>query len=185
MQMVGDSQWFAVRVMVQREYVVAEQLRRRGMATFIPTEIRGHKRSSYSKGTAEFAVPIMPGLIFVGFPCEPVWYDFMLLTHLIVAPFSLGTEGMPSRLDFVKLLRFFAGVNDGCMVRDKEGLRLIHIPGHAPVRSLDTRVKTISARRKAEKAKPKRMKKDDPVPTVIPPRKYTDFLSRFVHGGIA
>jgi len=178
-----DPQWYAIRVMVQREYVVAEMLRKQGLATYIPTEVRGHKRSSYSKGQAEFAVPIMPGLVFVGFPSAPVWYDLLERNHLIVAPFSLGTEGMPTRLDFVKLLRFFSGVNDGCMFRDEEGLRLIHIPGRKPIRPLTTRVRIISARRKMEKAKPKRAERDEPVVTVPAPRRYADFLSRFVHGG--
>lgn len=185
-EIAADPQWYAVRVVVQHEYAVAEMLRRQGLATYTPTEIRTLKRASYAKGKAEFAVPILPGLVFVGFPSAPVWYDLLLRNHLIVAPFSLGSEGMPTRLDFVELLRFFSGVNDGCMFRDERGLRLIHIPGRKPVRPLTTRVKTISARRKAEKAKAKRQdSKSGPVPTVAPPRKYADFLSRFVHGGTA
>jgi transcription antitermination factor NusG len=180
-----DPQWYAVRVVVQREYVVAEMLRRQGLSTFIPTEVRAHKRSSYSKGQADFAVPILPGMVFVGFPSAPAWYDVLERNQLIVAPFSLGTEGTPTRLRMDRLLEFFSGVSDGCMVRDKEGLRLIHMPGRSPVRALDTRVKTISARRKAEKSKPARAKRDDPVPTVPAPRKYADFLSRYVHGGTA
>lgn len=179
-----DPQWFAIRVLVQREYVVAELLRRKGIATFVPTEIRMLKRASYSKGRAEFAVPIMPGLVFVGFPSAPAWYD-VLKNHLIVAPFSLGTDGLPTRLDFLKLLQFFSGVHDGCMVRDEQGLRLIQIPGRKPIRPLTTRVRTISARRKAEKAKPHGRERHDPVPIATPPRKYADFLSRFVHGGVA
>lgn len=176
-----DPQWYGLIVLIQREYVVAEMLRRQGLATFIPTEIRALKRASYSKGRAEFAVPFMPGLVFVGFPSAPAWYD-VLRNHLIVAPFSLGTDGLPTRLDFVELARFFAGVHDGCMFRDGDGLRLIHIPGRKPIRPLTTRVKTISARRKSEKAKPKRERHDTAV-AVPPPRKYADFLSRFVYGG--
>lgn len=182
---LDDPQWYAVRVMIQREYVVAEMLRKQDVATFIPTEVRAHKRSSYSKGQADFAVPILPGMVFVGFPSAPAWYDVLDRNPLIVAPFSLGTEGTPTRLRMDRLLEFFSGVSDGCMVRDKEGLRLIHMPGRSPVRALDTRVKTISARRKAEKAKAKRPAKDAPPPTSPPPRKYADFLSRYVHGGSA
>ena len=180
----SDPQWYAVRVVVQHEYAVAEMLRRQGLATYTPTEIRTLKRASYSKGRAQFAVPILPGLVFVGFPSAPAWYDLLMRNHLIVAPFSLGSEGMPTRLSIAKLLGFFSGVNDGCMVRDRDGLRLIQIPGHQAVRPLTTRVKTISARRKAEKAKPRQDKEEEPK-TVPAPRKYADFLSRFVHGGIA
>lgn len=178
-----DPQWYAVRVMVQHEYDVAEFLRKQGFATYIPTEIRALKRASYSKGRAEFAVPILPGMVFVGFPSAPAWYDVLERNHLIIAPFSLGTQGMPTRLDFVKLLRFFSGVSDGCMFRDGEGLRLIHIPGRKPIRPLTTRVRTISARRKAERAKPKRPDNGSATPTATPPRQYADFLSRYVHGG--
>lgn len=183
----ADPQWYAVRVAVQREYFVAELMRKQGLSTYIPTEVRGLKRASYSKGRAEFAIPILPGLVFVGFPSEPAWYDVMR-NHLIVAPFSLGTEGAPTRLDFVKLLKFFSGVSDGCMVRDREGLRLVHIPGRSPIRPLTTRVRTISAKRrgKSEKAVPKGTDKSvEPIATVAAPRKYADFLSRFVHGGEA
>lgn len=95
-EIAADPQWYAVRVVVQHEYAVAEMLRRQGLATYTPTEIRTLKRASYAKGKAEFAVPILPGLVFVGFPSAPVWYDLLLRNHLIVAPFSLGSEGHPS-----------------------------------------------------------------------------------------
>lgn len=182
-----DPQWYAVRVAVQREYFVAELMRKQGLSTYIPTEVRGLKRASYSKGRAEFAIPILPGLVFVGFPSEPAWYDVMR-NHLIVAPFSLGTEGAPTRLDFVKLLKFFSGVSDGCMVRDRDGLRLVHVPGRSPIRPLTTRVRTISAKRRGQSEKTGAKKADkaaENVVTVAAPRKYADFLSRFVHGGDA
>jgi len=179
----ADPQWYAIRVAVQHEYFVAELLRRQGLSTYIPTEVRALKRATYSKGKAEFAIPIMPGLVFVGFPSEPVWYE-VLRNHLIVAPFSLGTEGAPTRLNFVELLKFFSHMSDGCMVRDAAGLRLIHIPGRKPIRPLTTRVKTISARRRTEREKQERTGDDEPT-GIAPPRRYADFLSRFVHGGVA
>lgn len=183
--MDDDPQWYVVRVLLQREYVVAEMLRKQGFATFVPTEVRGLKRSSYSKGQAEFAVPILPGLVFVGFPSAPAWYDVLEHNHLIVAPFSLGSAGMPTRLDFIKLFGFFNRVNDGCMIRDRDGLRLIHVPGRKPIRPLTTRVKTISARRKGKQIAESKRDRHETAPVVAAPRKYADFLSRYVYGGIA
>lgn len=175
-----DPQWYAVRVMIQREHAVAGMLREQGYGTLVPTEVRTHKRSSYSKGKAEFGVAMIPGCIFVGFPSEPAWYD-VLRNHLIVAPISLTSDGMPTRIHIQTLMAFFAGVSDGCMVKD-DGLRLIHIPGRTPVRALDTRVRTISAKRRQEKEK-RPMQAGGKVPVVAPPRQYADFLARHVYGG--
>lgn len=173
-----DPHWYVLRVMPQREFVVAYLLRKQGMATFIPTEVRTHKRSSYSKGKVEFAVPIIPGCVFAGFPGEPAWYD-LLRNDLILGP--VGMDGRPWRLDFVRLLRFFASQNDGCMVMD-EGLRLIRIPGRTPVRALTTRARTISPRKR--KPKDRNIEKAaDAIPVQVAPQQYADFLSRFVHGG--
>lgn len=166
-----DPQWFALRVMPQQEYVVAYLLRKQGCATFTPTEIRSHKRSSYSKGKADFATALIPGLVFAGFPGEPAWFN-VLKNTLILGP--IGMDGKPWRLDFLELLTFFSGINDGCMFIDKDGLRLIHIPGRTPVRALTTRAKTVSARKRAKR--PKKVQ-------VQPPSASVDFLARFVHGG--
>lgn len=173
-----DPQWYALRVMPQREYVAAYLLRKQGCATFIPTEVRSHKRSSYAKGNADFAVPIIPGVVFTGFPTPPAWYD-ILRNDLILGP--VGMDGKPWRLDFVRLLSFFSGLDDGCMVLD-DGLRLIHIPGRNPVRALTTRAKTISPRKRQPKKPGNRR---DAVPVQRPTAKQADFLSRFVHGGTA
>ena len=173
-----DPQWYALTVPPQKEYVVAYLLRKRGMATFIPTEIRTHKRSGYSKGKAEFAVPIIPGVVFAGFPTQPAWY-YLLRNELIWG--VIGMDGRPWRLNIWKLLKFFGGVHDGCMVFDG-GLRLIHIPGRPPVRSLTTRTRTISKKRR-EATRPRVV--DDGGPRVEAPKPHhTDFLSRFVHGAL-
>ena len=177
-----DPQWYVLRVLPQKEYWAAEMLRQQGCATYCPTEVRTHKRSTYSKGKSEFAVPIMPGLIFVGFPTPPVWYD-VAQNPLVIGPVSLGTDGAPTRVSILRLLRFFSGVPDGCLVRSGN-LRLVHIPGRPPVRALNTRVRTISARRREERAKEQAEREGRS--TVQPaPRQYADFLSRFVHGGTA
>lgn len=176
-----DPQWYAIRVMPQREYVVAYLLRKQGNATFVPTEIRSHKRSSYSKGKADFAVTEMPGIVFTGFPGPPAWYNVMR-NHMILGPISLTSNGEPTRLDFLELMRFFSGVHDGCMFIDDEGLRLIHIPGRPPVRALTTRAKTVSQKKRPRSAPKQHQSRTVPA-TVPPPRKYADFLSRFVHGG--
>lgn len=171
--MTFDPQWYALRVLPQREYVVAYLLRKQGFATFVPTEIRSHKRSSYSNGKAEFAVPLIPGYVFTGFPSEPAWYD-ILQNDMIIAP--EGMDGKPWRLDFVKLLGFFSRMHDGCLMFD-EGLRLINIPGRSPVRALTTKTRTISKRKRKEKqAKAEETQGKAEI---------TSFLSRFVYGGTA
>lgn len=169
-----DPQWYALSVVPQKEYLVGHLLERQGLATFIPTEIRTHKRSSYSKGKAEFAVPVIPGVVFVGFPVAPAWYNVLRIDLIRGA---IGMDGRPWRLDFVRLLKFFSGVNDGRMVFD-DGLRLIHIPGRKPVRALTTRTRTISQRKRKAAASA------DAVPVEKPHRR-ADFLSRFVYGGSA
>jgi hypothetical protein len=175
-----DPQWYVLRVLPQKEYWAAELLRKQGYVTYVPTEVRAHKRASYSRGKAEFAVPILPGLVFAGFPQDPVWYD-VTRNPLLIGPISLTSDGEPTRISILRLLEFFSGVPDGCLVREGR-LRLIHIPGRSPVRSLDTRVKTISARRREEAAKRTR-KANNASPVQRPPARYADFLSRFVHGG--
>lgn len=168
---LDDPQWYAVHVHPQREYEVAYRLRRLGYSTFIPTELRTHKRSSYAKGKTQFAVPIIPGLVFVGFPSDPMWF-FVLKDPRIVAPF--GMDGAPCRMDFVKLFKFMNKTLDGCLIRNEKGLRLVYVPGHGNVRSLTTRMKTISARKREEAEK---------TTTVEPKGRHADFLCRFVYGG--
>lgn len=177
-----DPQWYLLRVMPQSEHLVAYLLRKRGVSTFIPTEVRTLKRSSYAKGKAKFAVPTIPSVIFVGFPGPPAWFDVMRI-HMILGPVSLTSDGEPTRLDFVKLFKFFNRVNDGCMVFDG-GLRLIQIPGHdEPIRALTTRVRTVSRKERAHEEPGSR---GDQAPSAVrvqaAPRLYADFLSRFVHG---
>lgn len=178
-----DPQWYALRVLPQREYVVGYLLEQRGISTFIPTDIRTHKRSTYSKGKAEFAVPMIPGIVFAGFPSAPAWYHVMRIGLITGA---IGADGVPARLDFVSLLRFFSGVHDGRMVFDG-GIRLIRIPGREhPVRALTTRTRVISSRRRAEK-RTDRPERDTArsIPVVKAPARYADFIARFVYGGVA
>jgi transcription antitermination factor NusG len=166
-----DPQWYALHVHPQREYEVAYRLRRLGYSTFVPTELRTHKRASYAKGKTQFAVPLIPGCIFVGFPADPAWL-FVLSDPRIAAPY--GMDDKPFRMDFVKLFKFMNKSLDGCLVLG-DGLRMVYVPGIGKVRSLNTRTKTVSDKRlKAEAKRP-----------VKPKGRTADFLSRFVHGGIA
>lgn len=163
-----DPQWYALHVHPQREYEVAYRLRRLGYSTFIPTELRTHKRASYAKGKTQFAVPVIPGCIFVGFPTDPAWL-FVLSDPRIVAPY--GMDDRPWRMDFVKLFKFMSKSLDGCLVIG-DGLRMVYVPGIGKVRSLTTRAKTVSDKKRAEEKKPQE-----------PRGRTADFLSRFVHGG--
>lgn len=168
-----DPQWYALHVHPQREYEVAYRLRRLGYATFVVTELRTHKRASYAKGKTQFAVPVIPGCIFVGFPSDPAWL-FVLKDPRIVGPY--GMDGSPWRLDFVKLFKFLNMSLDGCLTINA-GLRLIYVPGHGMVRSLTTRARTVSPKKRSEEQVERRV--------VEPKSRRADFLSRFVHGGTA
>lgn len=170
--MEPDVQWYSLRVHPQKEYVVAYLLRGQGVRTFVPTEIRTHKRSSYSKGKAEFAVPVMPGRVFAGFDGPPAWFD-LLRNNLIVG--AEGHEGVPWRLRIDGdggLFEFWGWrALDGCMVLDR-GLQMIHVQGKGLVRSINTRVRTVSKKRRTAS------------PVVETTGRAADFLSRFVLGGM-
>lgn len=164
-----DPQWYALRVLPQKEYVAAYLLRKQGVRTFVPTETRFLKRTRYAKSSVEFAVPIIPGCVFAGFDGPPAWYD-VLKNTLIVGP--EGMDGKPWRLDIAKLFAFLGHVVDGCMVID-EGQRLIYVQGKGMIRSLTTRVKSISPRKKINPGQGK---------VIETKGRRADFLSRFVLG---
>lgn len=163
-----EVQWYSLRVHPQKEYVVAYLLRKQGVRTFVPTEIRTHKRSSYSKGKAEFAKPEHPCRVFAGIPGEPAWYD-LLKIHLIIGP--EGMNGKPCRLDPKELFEYWGWHALDGVLEIRDGLQMINVQGRGLVRSLNTRVRTISPRKRKG-------------PLVVEVKgKAADFLSRFVLGG--
>lgn len=146
-----EAQWYALRVVPQKEYVVAYLLRKQGVRTFVPTETTFRRRTRYQKTKAEFAHPEIPSCVFAGFDGAPAWY------HLLRNSLILGVEGRngePWQFDLEKLFKFFAHSVDGCMtiIGDKEddryGMRLVHVQGRGLVRSPTTQARTISNRRK-------------------------------------
>lgn len=178
----GDSQWYAIHVHPQREYEVAYRQRRLGLSTFVPTELRTHKRTSYAKGVTQFAVPTIPGCIFVGFPSTPAWYD-VLRDPRIVAPF--GMDGRPWRLKTTGeagIFRYFAHTLDGCLVRDAD-VRMVYVPGVGKVRSLNTRLRIVSTKKREQATAAKKAARDrGEIPVIQPSRHVADFLARFVLG---
>src|SRR4051812_14753138 len=90
----SDTAWFALRVIPQKEYVVARLLERRDMWAYVPTIAYFRRRTRYTESGAEYAKPEMPGCIFVRIPGEPAWFD-LLRNHLILGP--IGRNGEPWR----------------------------------------------------------------------------------------
>ncbi len=135
-----DPHWYALRVVPQKEYVVAYLLRRQGVRTMVPTETRWRRRTRYQKSKTEFANPEISGCVYAGFDGEPAWY------HLMRNSLILGVEGMggvPYRLDMEKLFEYFSRSLDGCKA-------LIHVQGKGVLRPPTTRVRTISKRKKGD-----------------------------------
>ena len=143
----GDERhWYALRVRPQAEYVVSYLLLKGGVEAFVPTETRFRRRTRYAAQKAEFAYPLIPGLIFAGFPGEPAWY------YLLRNPLILGVEGTSRqawRLDFSRIASFLARTQTGRLVfaeQDDERLRMISVNGRL-VRSPTTQVRVVSKKR--------------------------------------
>lgn len=91
-----ELRWYALDVMRQREYVAGLMLSRRGCVTYIPTETHTRRRSRYARNKIEVAQPIIPGVVFCGFPGQPEWFHIMRI-HLVNGVLSL--DGQPRRFD--------------------------------------------------------------------------------------
>lgn len=110
-----DLHWYALDVVRQKEYVAGFIFQRMGCFSFIPTETRWRKRNRYTKSKAEVAFAALPGVIFVGFPGPPNWFQVMSM-HLVTG--VLSTEDRPHRLhtDTQEWMAYRATQLDGYLV---------------------------------------------------------------------
>jgi hypothetical protein len=147
---LDDAQWYALRVVPQKEYTVAYLLEKRGVWAYVPTGVNWRKRTWHAKAKAEYACPERPGLIFARFPATPAWY-MVLKNHLILGP--IGRNGEPWRFDPAQLYSYFARVPNGTLVF-KDGEQLVHVNGRN-LRAPTTQTRIISKHRKdADEALP-------------------------------
>jgi hypothetical protein len=100
-----ETHWYALRVVPQKEYIVAHLLERGEAWVYVPTKAHFRRRTRYSESGAEYAGPEMPGCIFVRFATAPAWYN-VLRNHLILGP--IGRNGAPWRFDAGELFSYFA-----------------------------------------------------------------------------
>jgi hypothetical protein len=138
-----DMQWYALRVVPQKEYTVAYLLEKRGVWAYVPTGMIWRKRTWHAKAKAEYACPERPGMIFARFPSTPAWYN-VLKNHLILGP--IGRDGAPWRFDPAQLYNYFARVPNGTLVF-KDGEQLVHVNGRN-LRAPTTQTRIISKRKK-------------------------------------
>lgn len=138
-----DACWYALRVVPQKEYVVAHLLERGSVWAYVPTSTTFRRRTRYSKAGAEYARPEMPGLIFARFDGPPAWYN-VLKNHLILGP--IGRNGQPWQFEARELFQYFSRVPNGTLVVKRGEPAQIHVEGRL-LRAPTTQVKTISKRK--------------------------------------
>ena len=165
MKATDDPQWYALRVQVQKEYVVASMLERRGLWAYVPTASAWRRRTRYVKSSAEYAHPEMPGCIFARFPGEPAWFE-VLKNHLIIGP--LGRNGSPWQFRVAELFDYFARVPNGTLVMDK-GEQLVSVAGRL-LRAPRTQTRFISKRAKEAVVEPTRFEREVLGPLAMPAR---------------
>jgi hypothetical protein len=143
METTGEPEWYALRVVPQKEYVVARLLERKpGVWAYVPTGTSWRKRTRYNKSDVEYAKPEMPGCIFARFPGSPAWYD-VLKNHLIIAP--IGRNGEPWVFDPVELHLYFARIPNGTLTL-RDGEAVVQVAGRT-LRAPRTQVKHITKRK--------------------------------------
>ena len=141
-----DSFWYALRVVPQKEYVVANLLERKdGVWAYVPTASHYRRRTRYTKTGAEYAKPEMPGCIFARFQTEPAWYD-VLKNHLVLGP--IGRNGEPWQFRPAELHTYFARVPNGKLLMHR-GEQMVHVAGRL-LRAPTTQTRIVSKRKPGE-----------------------------------
>lgn len=162
-----ELHWYALDVVRQREFVAGYIFDRRGWMTFIPVETGFRKKNRYAKAKVEVVRPSLPGLVFVGFPSAPDWYQVMSM-NLVNGVLSLpDSEGRvyPRRIDTAsrQWIAYRGGQIDGRLTLDRQivmyrgqeverSLPLISVQGRGVVRS------SMSLKAKASSDRPKVLK---------------------------
>lgn len=110
--------WYCLRVISQREDMVAKFLRYYGLKTEIKTERRFGKWNPKKKQRTDKFYCAASGYVFIGLPAgdaDP--WRFVRTSHLIRSVVS--REGRPARLDVQKLIRFLGYPSSAADVPDK------------------------------------------------------------------
>jgi hypothetical protein len=154
-----ELHWYALDVVRQKEYVTGYILQRFGCVTFIPSETRFRKRSRYvkGKGKIEVAYPVMPGVVFCGFPGPPRWFHVMSM-HLVNG--VLSVDGEPRRIETANpaWIIYRGRQLDGHLVIERQRMlyrgaeversaSLVHLQGRGVIRSTHS----ISAQASADR----------------------------------
>ena len=142
--------WYALDVVRQKEYVAGYIFNRRGWMTFIPTETSFRKKNRYTKSRVEVVRPVLPGLVFVGFPHMPDWpavHGMNLVNGVVSVPDAQGRV-YPRRIDTASRawIAYRGGQLDGRMTLERQimlhrgqeverSVALVHVQGRGVVRS--------------------------------------------------
>jgi hypothetical protein len=140
---LDEAQWYALRVVPQKEYTVAWMLERRDVWAYVPTGTTWRRRTRYAKAGAEYAHPERPGLIFARFTTPPAWYN-VLKNHLILG--AIGRNGEPWQFRPRELYEYFARVPNGTLVHE-DGEAVVKVNGRS-LRAPTTQTRFISKHRK-------------------------------------
>lgn len=146
---LSEAQWYALRVVPQKEYTVAYLLEKRGAWAYVPTGTKWRRRTRFAKISAEYAHPEMPGMMFVRFPSPPAWFN-VLKNHLIIGP--IGRGGSPWEFRPHDLHKYFARVPNGTLIIEK-GEALVYVQGRK-LRAPTTQTRYISKRKTGEVVEP-------------------------------
>lgn len=141
-----NAQWYALRVIPQKEYTVARLLERRDVWAYVPTGTAWRRRTRYTESKAEYAKPELPGCIFARFSEEPAWYDILRI-HMILG--AIGHGGVPWRFNVGELFNYFAHTPNGTLVIKAGEPPQVSVQGRL-LRAPTTQVRTISKRRQAD-----------------------------------
>lgn len=121
--------WYAVYVKSRHEFVVRDELRRKGINAFLPS-FRSERRWTDRKKIVEF--PLFPGYLFLEVAASPDAFLPVLKTHGVTAIISqepgVPTPVAPEELHALRILvesganmDVYPGLRSGMRVRVKNG----------------------------------------------------------------
>jgi transcription antitermination factor NusG len=110
--------WYALRVPPQKEFVAAEILRRKGLATFLPVERLWRRKNKYVKEKVLRTYALMPRHVFTGFDKRAVsWFNVFELPAIQGV---VGRNGTPLKLDEDGMARIMRLYENGIKAPDEQ-----------------------------------------------------------------
>jgi transcription antitermination factor NusG len=124
------TNWYALYVKSRHEFVVSDELRRKGVETFLPSVTKLHQWKDRKK---QIEVPLFPGYLFVSIAPEPEEFLNVIKTRGTVTFISLlpghPTPVAPEEIDSLKVLLksgesidLYPRVREGAPVRVTKGV---------------------------------------------------------------